>query len=99
VGIKIFSSAVVGEPSFIGKSTCYHLLLNLFIVIMGKSKDIAAKEIMPSTTRRGTDLHSRPNFLPANATPTINKKSVALLSSPLSKMSMPTDNELLDDSM
>jgi hypothetical protein len=101
VDIKTFSGAVAGEPSFIGKTTCYHLLLNLFIIIMGKSKDIAAKEIMPSTTQGGTNLPSRPNFAPANATPAIKKKFSALHSSHLSKMSMPTDddNELLDGSM
>jgi hypothetical protein len=62
VGIKTFSDTVAAEPSFIGKITCYHLLLNLFIIIRGKSKDIATKEIMPSTTRGGTSLPSRPNF-------------------------------------
>jgi hypothetical protein len=68
---------------------------------MGKSKDIAAKEIMLSTTRGGMNLPSRPKFSPANATPAIKKKYAALHSLPLSKMFMPTDteNELLDDSM
>jgi hypothetical protein len=67
---------------------------------MGKSKDIIAKEIMPSTTRGGTNLPSRPNFSPAAAS-TVMNKSAALHISPLSKMSMPTDNdnELSDDSM
>jgi hypothetical protein len=68
---------------------------------MGKSKNIAAYEIMPSTSRRGTDLPSRPNFSPASATLAFKNKFVDLHSSPLSKMSMPTDNdnELLDGSM
>jgi hypothetical protein len=68
---------------------------------MGKSKDIAAKEIMPSNIRGGTNLPSRPYISPANATPNVKMKSTDLHSSPLSKMSMPTDNdnELLDDSM
>jgi hypothetical protein len=72
---------------------------------MGNSKDITAKEIMPSTTRGGTNLPSRPNFSPA-ASAAMNKyvamnKSAALHSSPLSKMSMPidTDKELSDYSM
>jgi hypothetical protein len=65
---------------------------------MGKSKDITTKEIMPSTTRGSTNLPSRPNFSPAAATPTIKNKSTALHSSPLSKMSMPNNNELSDDS-
>jgi hypothetical protein len=55
-GIKTFYGAIVGETSFIGKTTCDYLLLNLFILIMGMSKDVAGKEIMPSTTRGGTDL-------------------------------------------
>jgi hypothetical protein len=65
---------------------------------MGKSKDIAAKEIMPSTTRGGTNIPTRVKFSPANATPAVKKKSSALHSSPLSDMSMPNDtrNELLD---
>jgi hypothetical protein len=101
VGIKIFFGAVAGELSFIGKTTYYHLLLNLFILIMGKSKDIAANEIMPSSTRGGTNLPSRPNFSPANAALVIKKKSATLHISALSKMSMPTNtkNEPLDDSM
>jgi hypothetical protein len=68
---------------------------------MRKSKDITVKEIMPSTTRGNTNLPSRPRFSPANATPAIKNKSAALHSSPLSKMSMPTDNdnELSNDSM
>jgi hypothetical protein len=68
---------------------------------MGKSKDITMKEIMPSTTRGGTNLPSRPNFSHAASTPAIKSKFAALHSSPLSKMSMPTDNdnELSDDSM
>jgi hypothetical protein len=101
-GHQDISGAVAEEPRFIGKTTCYHLLLNFFIHIMGKSKDITAKEIMPSTTRGGMNLPSRPNFSPAAAS-TVMNKSAALHSSPLSKMSMPTDNdndnELSDDSM
>jgi hypothetical protein len=55
---------------------------------------------MPSTTCGGTNLPSGPIFSHANATLAI-KKYAALHSSPLSKMSMPTDNdnELTDDSM
>jgi hypothetical protein len=100
VGIKTFFGAVAREPSIIGKTTCYHLLLNLFILIMGKSKDITTKEIMPSTTRGGTNLPSRPNFSHVAAS-AIKNKSAALHSPPLSKMSMTTDtdNKLSDDSV
>lgn len=101
-GIKTFSGAIAGEPSFIGKTTCYHLLLSLFIIIMGKSKEDAGKEIVPSTTRAGKDLPTQKNFSPdVAATPAIKKKSVPMHSSPLSKMYMPTDteNELLGVSL
>jgi hypothetical protein len=100
VGIKTFSGVVAGEHRFIGKTTCYHLLLILFILIMGKSKDITAKEIMLSTTRGGANLPSRPKFSPVAAS-AIKNKSAALHSSPLSKMSMPidTNNELSDDTV
>jgi hypothetical protein len=67
MGIKTFSRAVAGEASFIGKITCYNLLLNLFILIMGKSKDITTKDIMPSTTHEGTNIPSRPKFSPVVA--------------------------------
>jgi hypothetical protein len=60
---------------------------------MGRSKDITAKEIMPSITRRGMNLPSRPYFSPAAASAIMNK-AAALHSSPLSKISMPNDNEM-----
>jgi hypothetical protein len=67
---------------------------------MGKSKDITAKEIMPSTTRGGTNLPSRPKFSPTVASSNKNKYA-ALHSLPLSKIYMPidNDNELSDDSV
>jgi hypothetical protein len=94
--MKTFCGAVAEELSFIDQTTFYHLLLNLFNLIMGKSNDLTAREIMPSTTRGGTNLPSKPKFSPA-----IKNKSAALHSSALSNMSMPTDNdnELSDDSM
>jgi hypothetical protein len=100
-GIKTFSGTIAEEPSSIGKTTCDHLLLNLFILIMGRSKNDARKEVMPSTTRRGADLPTRVNFSPANVTPAVKKKYATLHISPLHKMYMPTDieSELLDDSM
>ena len=65
---------------------------------MGKSKDAAKKDIVPSTTRRGTDLPSRPHFSPnAATTPAPKKKTTVLASSPLSRMSTSTEKDLLDD--
>ena len=51
------------------------------------------KDMRPSTTRRGTDLPSRPNFSP-NVTSAIvaKKKGKNISSSPLSKMSTGTEN-------
>jgi hypothetical protein len=100
VGIKTFSGTIAGERSFIGKTSCYHLLLNLFIFFIRKNKDITVEDIMPSTTRGGLNLPSRGSFSPDGASAIMNK-SVALHSTPLYKMSMPTDtdNELSDDSM
>ena len=62
---------------------------------MGKEK-ITPKEVRPSTTRRGTELLSRPNFSP-NAVSAVapKKKGKALSSSPLSKMSTSTENDLI----
>ena len=62
---------------------------------MGKEKN-TPKEVRPSTTRRGTDLPSRPNFSP-NATSAIvaKKKGKNIYSSPLSKMSTSTENDLI----
>jgi hypothetical protein len=64
---------------------------------MGKSKEIAKKDIVPSTTRRGTNLPSRPHFSPTAATtPAPKKKTTVLASSPLSIMSTSTENDLVD---
>ena len=64
---------------------------------MGKDKDFAKKVIVPSTTRKGTDLPSRPHFSPqAATTPAIKKKAIAQTSSPLSRMSTTIENDLLD---
>ena len=67
---------------------------------MGKDKDTAKKTIMPSTTRRGTDLPSRPHFSP-NATTAIThvirKTRNILPNSPLSRMSSGSENELSVD--
>ena len=62
---------------------------------MGKEKN-APKEVRPSTTRRGTDLPSRPNFSPNVASAIVPKKKGKVLnSSPLSKMSTSTENNLI----
>ena len=64
---------------------------------MGKEK-ITPKEVRPSTTRRGTDLLSRPNFSPNGVSAVVpKKKGKVLSSSPLSRMSINTENELLDE--
>jgi hypothetical protein len=64
---------------------------------MGKDKDAAKKVIVPSTTRRGTNLPSRPHFSPnAATTPVTRKKTTVLPSSPLSRMSTSTEHDLLD---
>jgi hypothetical protein len=63
---------------------------------MGKNKKPAKKNNRPSTTRKGTDLPSRPHFPPqAATTPTIKKKAIVQTSSPLSVMSATTENYLL----
>jgi hypothetical protein len=62
---------------------------------MGKEQN-SPKEVRPSTTRRGTDLPSRPNFSPNAASAIIaKKKEKALSSSPLSKMSTSIENNLI----
>ena len=62
---------------------------------MGKEK-ITPKEVRPSTTHRGTDLPSRPNFSPNVASAVATMKKVKVLSSsPLSKMSTSNENDLL----
>ena len=69
---------------------------------MGKDKDTAKKTIMPSTTRRGTDLPSRPHFSPnasTAVTPVIRKNRNVLPNSPLSRMSSCSENELSVDDM
>ena len=66
---------------------------------MGKEKN-TPKEVRPSTTRRGTDLPSRPNFSP-NVVSAVApmKKGKVLNSSPLSKMSTSTENDLIGGSI
>ena len=62
---------------------------------MGKEKN-TPKEVRPSTTRRGTDLPSRANFSPNVASAIVPKKKGKVLnSSPLSKMSTSTENNLI----
>ena len=56
------------------------------------------KDMRPSTTRRGTDLPSRPNFSP-NVTSAIVAKKKNISSSPLSKMSTSTENNEICGSM
>ena len=59
-------------------------------------KESTPKEVRPSTTRRGTDLPSRPNFSPNVASAVAPKKRGKVLSSsPLSKMSTSNENDLL----
>jgi hypothetical protein len=65
---------------------------------MGKEKDVSKKVLMPSTTRRCTDLPTKPHFSPnAPTTLVIGNKATALLSSLVSRMSTNTEIELLDD--
>ena len=60
---------------------------------MGKGKD-TSKEVMPSTTRSGNDLPSRPNFSPNVVSTVAAKKKKGIASkSPLSKMSTSTSND------
>ena len=81
MGIKTFSGAVTGEPSFIGKTTCYHIICCICLFLtMGKEK-ITPKEVRPSTTRGGTDLPSRPNFSPNAASAVAPKKKGKVVSS------------------
>jgi hypothetical protein len=47
---------------------------------MGKDKNLAEKVVMPSTTRGGKDLPSRPNFSPNAASAISSKKKNATLS-------------------
>ena len=62
---------------------------------MGKEKT-TLKEMRPSTTRGGTDLPSRPNFSPNVTSAVITKKKGKVSSSsPLSKMSTSTENDLI----
>ena len=64
---------------------------------MGKNKEPAKKDIRPSTTRKGTNLPSRPHFSPdAATTPAIKKKAIIQTSSPLSKMSTTIEKDMLD---
>jgi hypothetical protein len=63
---------------------------------MGKDKNFTEKVVMPSITRGGKDLPSRPNFSP-NAASAIfyRKKNATLSGSPLSKMSTNIESNLL----
>jgi hypothetical protein len=55
---------------------------------MGKNKEPAKNNIVPSNTSKGTDLPSRPHFSPKVATtPAMKNKSIAQTSSPLSRIS------------
>jgi hypothetical protein len=63
---------------------------------MGKDKEAAKKVIVPSTTRRGTNLPSRPHFSPQAAiAPVTKNKAIVHTSSSLSIMSTSNENDLL----
>ena len=65
-------------------------------LVIGKDKDASKKVIVPSTTRKGTYLPSRPHFSPnAATTPITRNKTTVLPSSPLSRMSTITKHDLL----
>jgi hypothetical protein len=62
---------------------------------MGKDKNLAEKGVMPSTTRGGKDLPSRPNFSPNAASAVSSRKKNATLSgSPLSELSAHIESNL-----
>jgi hypothetical protein len=62
---------------------------------MGKDKNLAEKVVMPSTTRGGKDLPSRPNFSPNVASAVSSKKkNVTLSDSPLSELSAHIESNL-----
>ena len=68
---------------------------------MGKDKDTPKKVLLPSTTRRGTDLLTRPHHSPAAVGTTVPKNSSTILpSSPLARMSTATtENAILGESL
>ena len=58
---------------------------------MGKDKDTPKKVLLPSTTRRGTDLPTRPHHSPVAVGTTVpNNSSTIFPSSPLARMSTST---------
>jgi hypothetical protein len=62
---------------------------------MWKDKNLTEKVVMPSTTRGGKDLPSRPNFSPYAASIVSSKKKNATLSdSPLSGLSAHIESNL-----
>jgi hypothetical protein len=70
-------------------------LLRFFISAMGKDMNLVENVVMPSTTRGGKDLPSRPNFSPNDASVVSSKKRNATLSdSPLSELSAHIDSNL-----
>ena len=68
---------------------------------MGKDKDTPKKVLLPSATRRGIDLLTRPHHSPAAGGTTVAKKSSTILpSSPLASMSTATtENAMLGESL
>jgi hypothetical protein len=67
------------------------------VTILQAASTAAKKDLRPSTTRKGTDLPSRPHFLPqAAATPATKKQVIVHTSSPLSIMSTSNEKDLLD---
>jgi hypothetical protein len=64
---------------------------------MGKDKNYANNNIVPSTTRRGTNLPSRPHFSPTSVASVTKKKTSILGNSPLSRISTSAEKYLLDD--
>jgi hypothetical protein len=62
---------------------------------MGNDKNLAEKVVMPSTTRGGKDLPSRPNFSPsAHSDVSSRKKNATLSGSPLSELSAHIESNL-----
>jgi hypothetical protein len=63
---------------------------------MGNNKEPAKKVIMPSTTRKGTYIPSRPYFSPEAITPATKKKVIVNTSSALSIMLTCNERNVLD---
>ena len=68
---------------------------------MGKENNSSKKALLPSTTRRGTDLLTRPHHSPVALGTTVhNNSSTVFPSSPLARMSTATtENDMLGESL